>query len=242
MADNGYPLTTEVSALRDIVLPPSFVSKILSVAGVAGLAKASATPFSSPIPWRKAGLKHNNNEIYFDIIEELEAIVNKCVCCIWGLCSLMCPFRNGNIVSSAVWGKIKSNSRLSGNLLHLLSNSASHHIPGMPDLLLSFQNAQVISDCSFHHCVRYTPLFLVIQHTKAFSRLQRWARDKSLSFVPPDRYFTLMEYRFVPSAGIAAAQPIPVPFTLKPVMNIKENGGSVLCSLSILMAAKILPR
>ena len=79
MADNGYPLTTEPSTLRDIVLPPSFVNKILSVAGVAGLAKASASPFSSPIPWRKVGLKYNNNEIYFDIIEQLEAIVNKYV-------------------------------------------------------------------------------------------------------------------------------------------------------------------
>jgi AP-3 complex subunit mu len=80
MIDDGYPLTTELSALRDIVLPPSFVNKILSVAGVAGLAKASATPFSSPIPWRKPGLKYNNNEIYFDIVEELDAIVSKYVC------------------------------------------------------------------------------------------------------------------------------------------------------------------
>jgi AP-3 complex subunit mu len=77
MVDDGYPLTTESSALRDIVLPPSFVNKILSVAGVAGLAKASATPFSSPIPWRKAGIKYNNNEIYFDIVEELDAIVTR---------------------------------------------------------------------------------------------------------------------------------------------------------------------
>lgn len=77
MIDNGYPLTTELSALRDIVLPPSFVNRILSVAGVAGLAKASATPFSSPIPWRQANLKYNNNEIYFDVVEELDAIINK---------------------------------------------------------------------------------------------------------------------------------------------------------------------
>jgi AP-3 complex subunit mu len=77
MLDDGYPLTTESSALRDIVLPPSFVNKILSVAGVAGLAKSTATPFASPIPWRKAGLKYNTNEIYFDVVEELDAIVNR---------------------------------------------------------------------------------------------------------------------------------------------------------------------
>ena len=77
MVDDGYPLTTESSALRDIVLPPSFVNKILSVAGVAGLAKASATPFASPMPWRKAGIKYNNNEIYFDVVEQLDAIVSR---------------------------------------------------------------------------------------------------------------------------------------------------------------------
>ena len=33
--------------------------------------------FSSPIPWRKAGLKYNTNEIYFDIAETLRAVMNK---------------------------------------------------------------------------------------------------------------------------------------------------------------------
>ncbi|KIJ56590.1 hypothetical protein M422DRAFT_148680 [Sphaerobolus stellatus SS14] len=190
MADNGYPLTTEPSALRDIVLPPSFVNKILSVAGVAGLAKASATPFSSPIPWRKLGLKYNSNEIYFDVVEQLEAIVNK----------------SGTVVSTAVWGQIKSNSRLSGT----------------PDLLLSFLNPHILSDCSFHPCVR----------------LQRWSRDKMLSFVPPDRYFTLMEYRFVPTGGIAAAQPIAIPLTLKPAVTIKDNGGEFSVTLTSRVSGK----
>lgn len=81
MLDDGHPLTTERNALRDIVLPPSLLNKILSVTGVSGLAKATATPFSSPIPWRKAGLRYNNNEIYFDVVEDLRAIVNKSV--IW---------------------------------------------------------------------------------------------------------------------------------------------------------------
>ncbi|KAF8520060.1 clathrin adaptor, mu subunit [Gautieria morchelliformis] len=192
MVDDGYPLTTESSALRDIVLPPSFVNKILSVAGVAGLAKSTATPFASPIPWRKAGIKYNANEIYFDVVEELDAIVS----------------RTGIVVSSTVWGKIKANCRLSGT----------------PDLLLTFSNAQVLSDCSFHPCVR----------------LQKWTRDKALSFVPPDRYFTLLEYRFSPSAGIAAAQPIPPPLTMKPVVTITENGGMIDLTLKSHVSGKIL--
>lgn len=38
---------------------------------------AGGGAFNSPIPWRKAGLRYNNNEIYFDMVEELRAIVNK---------------------------------------------------------------------------------------------------------------------------------------------------------------------
>ncbi|ELU41800.1 adaptor complexes medium subunit family domain-containing protein [Rhizoctonia solani AG-1 IA] len=73
------------------------------------LSSAAPAPFSSPIPWRKAGLRYNNNEIYFDIVEELEATVN----------------RSGNVVASNVWGKILCKSNLSGtpDLSFSLSNS-----------------------------------------------------------------------------------------------------------------------
>ncbi|KAG9019729.1 hypothetical protein FRB90_011000 [Tulasnella sp. 427] len=98
MMDDGKPLTTESNTLRDIVLPPSFFNKVLSVAGVSGLSTATPAPFSSPIPWRKAGVKHNKNEIYFDIAEDLDVIMA----------------RNGTLLSSTIWGKIDCNSRLSG--------------------------------------------------------------------------------------------------------------------------------
>ena len=76
----GHPLTTSPNALRDIVLPPSLITKILSVTGVSGLSGPTTnnlSAFSSPIPWRKAGVRYNNNEIYFDIVETLDAVVNK---------------------------------------------------------------------------------------------------------------------------------------------------------------------
>lgn len=85
MDSGGHPLTTAPNALRDIVLPPSLLNKLLSVAGAninstinsgSGLGAAGGA-FSSPIPWRKAGLKYASNEIYFDLVEELQAIVNK---------------------------------------------------------------------------------------------------------------------------------------------------------------------
>jgi len=77
-------LTTSSNALRDIVLPPSLLNKLLNVAGanfnstINSGSGPAAGPFSSPIPWRKIGVRHANNEIYFDIYEELKAVVNKC--------------------------------------------------------------------------------------------------------------------------------------------------------------------
>lgn len=76
----GHPLTTSPNALRDIVLPPSLITKILSVTGVSGVSGPttnSLSAFSSPLPWRKTGVRYNNNEIYFDIVETLDAVVNK---------------------------------------------------------------------------------------------------------------------------------------------------------------------
>ncbi|KAF7984537.1 hypothetical protein HWV62_13719 [Athelia sp. TMB] len=129
----GHPSTTSTNALRDIVLPPSLFSKLLAnVAtpgslGVGGSgsgvgAGAGAGAFASPIPWRKAGLKYNSNDIYFDVVESLRAVVGK----------------NGTPLSTQVYGKIETNSKLSGT----------------PDLTLTFTNPQVIADPAFHPCVR----------------------------------------------------------------------------------------
>ncbi|PIL36674.1 hypothetical protein GSI_00363 [Ganoderma sinense ZZ0214-1] len=189
----GHPLTTSPNALRDIVLPPSLLNKVLSVAGVSGLASSSATshPFASPIPWRKAGVRYNNNEIYFDVVETLEAIVNK----------------NGTPAVSTVWGRVDSNCKLSGT----------------PDLLLSFSNAQSLHDCSFHPCVR----------------LQRWSRDKVLSFVPPDGKFKLMDYRYAPATASAVAQ-TSIPIVFRPTIQIDEHGGTIDVTLSSRLSTRTM--
>jgi AP-3 complex subunit mu len=73
-------------------------------------------------------------------------------------------------------------------------------------------------------------------------RLQHWTRDKSLSFVPPDGRFTLAEYRFAPAAAAPAARfvssgsqavnnskdTVPIPFVIKTVYDLEDNGGSYL--------------
>ena len=78
-------MTTSPNALRDIVLPPSLLSKLLNVTGANFTSSlnsggsAAGGAFSSPIPWRKAGVRYNNNEVFFDVDEQLRAVVNKYV-------------------------------------------------------------------------------------------------------------------------------------------------------------------
>ena len=117
--DYGYPLTTEPNALKAMIKPPSVISR-LTTAAIGGSNVSDILPDGtiSNMPWRKTGVKYSQNEIYLDIIEEIDAIVD----------------RNGQIISSEVTGVIAGNSKLSG----------------VPDLMLSFVDPEVIDECSFH--------------------------------------------------------------------------------------------
>eukprot|EP01033_Poteriospumella_lacustris_P007365 gene7365-5302_t len=99
MMDYGYPLTTEPNALKAMIKPPSVISRI-TAATMGGSNVSDVLPDGtiSNMPWRKTGVKYAQNEIYLDIIEEIDAIVDK----------------NGSIISSEVSGIIAGNSRLSG--------------------------------------------------------------------------------------------------------------------------------
>jgi len=141
-----YPVSTDASALQELVPTSSLFSKML-MAGLAAATQAtssvsgsssshhhtgigpsgSMTPsssglFSSPLYWRRAGIKYAQNEIYFDINEEIKAVLD----------------RMGQIVTGDVWGRIDCRCKLSG----------------MPDVSLSLSNASAIDDPSFHPCVR----------------------------------------------------------------------------------------
>ncbi|KAG6830632.1 hypothetical protein H0H92_015724 [Tricholoma furcatifolium] len=204
----GHPLTTSSNALRDIVLPPSLLTKLLNVAGAnitssinSGSGLGSG-PFSSPIPWRKAGVRYASNEIYFDMVEELKATVN----------------RLGSPLSSTVWGKIMTNSRLSGT----------------PDCQLSFANPNVLTECAFHPCVRLKRW----KDSKVLSFIPPDGR-----FVLAEYRYTPTHSstpaRFVNTATTPSASPlnlsrdnVPIPFTLKTAIELEDNGGSFNLTLT----------
>jgi AP-3 complex subunit mu len=99
MMDYGYPLTTEPNALKSMIKPPTVMNK-LTTAAMGGSTISDTLPNGtvSNMPWRKTGVKYLQNEIYLDIIEEIDSILDK----------------SGSIITSEVSGIISANSRLSG--------------------------------------------------------------------------------------------------------------------------------
>ncbi|THH12324.1 hypothetical protein EW145_g85 [Phellinidium pouzarii] len=76
------------------------------------------------------------------------------------------------------------------------------------------------------------------------TRLQRWSRDKALSFVPPDGWFELMNYRYASSAAssIVNMRQIPVPFSLLPSISIEESGGTLNFTLTSRLSTRLIER
>lgn len=89
MCDGGLVSNTEPNALRDVVEAPSWMGKLLGGVGLPSsspsLTPSTSTPFSlprpnlprpnsntaSPVPWRRANVRHTSNELYVDIVETL---------------------------------------------------------------------------------------------------------------------------------------------------------------------------
>lgn len=102
MLDNGFPLATESNILQELIKPPNILRTIANT--VTGRSKWVIGEFVSnidwhslyntllnsrsvshtlptgqlsSIPWRRTGVKYANNEAYFDVVEEVDAIIDK---------------------------------------------------------------------------------------------------------------------------------------------------------------------
>ena len=83
----------------------------------------------------------------------------------------------------------------------LLQIDCGIKLSGTPDLSLSFYDARIFDDVSFHPCVRY----------------RKWELEKILSFIPPDGNFRLMSYH------IGAQNIVTVPIFVRHHISFKEN-------------------
>jgi len=76
-------------------------------------------------------------------------------------------------------------------------------LTGMPDLTLTFTKPNLLDDCSLHRCVR----------------INRYQRERVISFVPPDGVFKLLTYRIPGQTN--------VPVFVKPLVSLKAPTGKI---------------
>ncbi|XP_046885453.1 AP-3 complex subunit mu-1 [Hypomesus transpacificus] len=78
MLDNGFPLATESNVLKEMIRPPTILRSVVNtLTGSSNVGEGLPTGQLSTIPWRRAGVKYTNNEAYFDVVEEIDAILDK---------------------------------------------------------------------------------------------------------------------------------------------------------------------
>lgn len=99
MLDNGYPLITEPNALTAMVAPPTLAGRALTfMTGKSSISENVDAGALSIIPWRASKVSYVQNEVYFDLVEELDTIIDS----------------NGQVVSSGVYGTMMCKCHLSG--------------------------------------------------------------------------------------------------------------------------------
>jgi AP-3 complex subunit mu len=121
MIDYGWPLTFEENALKSMIRPPSVIAKLMTGmvsmttnsgaggGGSGGHVETLPSGATSNMPWR-SDVTYTQNEIYVDILEEVDAIIDS----------------HGLVISTNVRGSIQVRSYLSGtpDLLLTFNNPA----------------------------------------------------------------------------------------------------------------------
>lgn len=109
MLDNGFPLTTELNMLKEMVRPPTWMEVLDPLSGGKRVKETLASGLLTNMAWRRQGVRYANNEIFVDVIENLNAVID----------------RSGATIAADIEGKIMCKSKLSGtpDLLLTLVNS-----------------------------------------------------------------------------------------------------------------------
>jgi AP-3 complex subunit mu len=99
MMDGGHVMTVEGNVLQELIQPPSLFSKMREqvLGPTSTLGTTLPEGITSTIYWRR-NAKYTTNEIFLDIIEEIDAILDK----------------TGNVVTLDTLGKVVVASHLSG--------------------------------------------------------------------------------------------------------------------------------
>jgi len=99
MVSYGLPLTTHPNALESIVPKPSILGTVKkAITGEGQVNEERDTATLTNIPWRRANVRYAQNEVYVDLVEEIDCILSS----------------SGSVISSDINGSIQCQSHLSG--------------------------------------------------------------------------------------------------------------------------------
>jgi AP-3 complex subunit mu len=101
MMDSGIPLMSEPNALIDVVRPPKGIGQFVAemfTGRTSSVAESLSSSATSVIPWRRANVAYTSNEIYFDLVEEIDCIIEP----------------NGTVAANSVRGTVWCKCQMSG--------------------------------------------------------------------------------------------------------------------------------
>jgi AP-2 complex subunit mu-1 len=171
MLDNGYPQSTGDELFKLYITEKG---KFFSNKKKSDIETAKATSqVTGAIPWRPPDLKYKKNEIFIDVIENVNVLYST----------------KGQLLKADVTGEIKMKCFLSGmpecrfgmNDKVLMDREARAAPGGPPPGGKAGRSVGgiEIDDCTFHQCVR----------------LGKFDAERSITFIPPDGEFQLLRYR-----------------------------------------------
>ena len=145
MMDFGYPQTTETKILQEWVISASYDHYSALTHNVRYITQEShkleiqARPpiaVTNAVSWRSEGIRYRKNEVFLDVIESLNLLVNS----------------NGNVLRSEILGAVKMKCFLSGmpELRLGLNDKVMFENTGRT----SRGKAVEMEDVKFHQCVR----------------------------------------------------------------------------------------
>ncbi|KAK6139207.1 hypothetical protein DH2020_027043 [Rehmannia glutinosa] len=176
--DFGYPQYTEAKILSEFIKTDAYRMEV---------AQRPPMAVTNAVSWRSEGIRYKKNEVFLDVVESVNILVNS----------------NGQIIRSDVVGALKMRTYLRfparAYPRHLLNDSCTSlfafnaSYSGMPECKLGLNDRVLLEaqgrsskgkaidldDIKFHQCVR----------------LARFENDRTISFIPPDGSFDLMTYR-----------------------------------------------
>jgi AP-2 complex subunit mu-1 len=130
--DYGFPQVTNADVLKKFITQDGLKSDFESSQKL----QAALTQISNAVSWRQEGIFYENNEVFIDVIEEVNLLISK----------------NGELIKSEVMGKVEVKSQLSGwpdckfgmnDKLQVAQSSSTSTYKGIS-----------IEDIRFHECVR----------------------------------------------------------------------------------------